>query len=368
MKPIKPIKPIKPKKTKKPKKLAGLKVSQSNKQIVSVVVNNILKAKKRGKPRAKNKPIQNTIDAQVDRTIDTYAKFLRYSQLELQSKELQRLKNDIKSLDDKKKSMVLEALHEDIVPKIENQPIKITPSNDYLKQRGLQIVEEQQRRNKELEEKIKSSKEKIEGLDKKLKLGKDLRKVDKMPISKDLREYIMKPYVKSSSSMSGLGKLEAHIYSGTGLYDTEINNIMKYEPNWCGVIPSDKFHTLHAKTDMNFVINTDPASKPGKHWVSCRFDSKNKSVEYYDSFGKPASPAIDKGIRSLFDRINPEPEDMYQYKYNGKVNQDATTSTCGYFACLFLLSRNDGMTFKQSTDFDEDDVNDKRQSGEFKFI
>jgi hypothetical protein len=186
----------------------------------------------------------------------------------------------------------------------------------------------------------------------------------------DIKGVFGKPEVTDSSDEEsqdgGLMRLSKMIGEGGGLFDTQIEKVMKGTPNFSGVVAADEISKLSPKPNMNIIANTDPRGKSGTHWVAIKIDNKAKTVEYYDSFGRKPTKLIDSEIKELFGKLNTD--DMYKYKYNGKVNQDVTTDTCGYFSMLFLLSRNKGNDFKQSTGFDEEDVEDRKLKGTFKFI
>jgi hypothetical protein len=174
---------------------------------------------------------------------------------------------------------------------------------------------------------------------------------------------------------TGMGRLLKHIQkvksdnmTTGGLYGSQLDTIMKGTPHWKGIVSSDQLNHLKPSTDMNFIVNHDTSDGGGTHWVACRIDSKSKTVEYCDSFGKVPIPLIDSGLKDMFGNIDPEPDSMYKYKYSTKSRQDTTSDTCGYFACLFLLSRNNGQSFVEATGYDESDVKDKANAGIFKFI
>jgi hypothetical protein len=74
-----------------------------------------------------------------------------------------------------------------------------------------------------------------------------------------------------------------------------------------------------------FVVNTDPASKPGEHWVACYANSPD-DVEFFDSYGLSVSayPHI-----RLPHKIT---------KYNDVSLQHINSYACGHF-CIYYICR-----------------------------
>ncbi|EGG15065.1 hypothetical protein DFA_09888 [Cavenderia fasciculata] len=97
--------------------------------------------------------------------------------------------------------------------------------------------------------------------------------------------------------------------SNKGLYDSEIERIMKpyHRKGFERVIASDQLNLLEPKDKMSFIMNLDPHNKPGSHWVAVYIDAdKDKSVEYYDSFGQEPTDDFMKQLKDLIDEINPD--------------------------------------------------------------
>ncbi|EGG20063.1 hypothetical protein DFA_07180 [Cavenderia fasciculata] len=118
--------------------------------------------------------------------------------------------------------------------------------------------------------------------------------------------------------------------SNKGLYDSEIERIMKpyHRKGFERVIASDQLNLLEPKDKMSFIMNLDPHNKPGSHWVAVYIDAdKDKSVEYYDSFGQEPTDDFMKQLKDLIDEINP---DYYlKFKVN-KVIAQASNNTMVY--------------------------------------
>lgn len=140
--------------------------------------------------------------------------------------------------------------------------------------------------------------------------------------------------------------------SDDGLFDYQIENLMKpyTKKGFEGVIAADELDKLHPSEKMSFIMNTDPRSKPGKHWVAVYIDAeKDMSVEYYDSFGDGPSKNFLKQLQELVEKI--DPDEYLKLKVNRVVDQRADSSNCGWFAAKFLIDRFDGKKFKECSKF-----------------
>jgi len=76
------------------------------------------------------------------------------------------------------------------------------------------------------------------------------------------------------------------------------------------------------------VINTDPKTKSGKHWVAVYIDHEGKA-DYMDSFGLPPFPAAKKCLNSCCE----------EWQYSTKQVQSFLTVTCGQYCVYFLHER-----------------------------
>lgn len=91
---------------------------------------------------------------------------------------------------------------------------------------------------------------------------------------------------------------------------------------------------------IGIVLNLDYHDEPGSHWVSVFIDKRNKTMEYFDSFGENAPDEV----AELFERL----PSNYQYKENHVVHQ-RKNSECGNYAINFIVQRLRGSSFEQVT-------------------
>src|SRR5882757_1976165 len=80
------------------------------------------------------------------------------------------------------------------------------------------------------------------------------------------------------------------------------------------------------------VINNDSFGS-GTHWVSYYNNSKEKNIEFFDSFGLPPAEEIKNFLLKSNKNI----------EYNSSQIQDNKSAACGYFCINYILSRNKGI-------------------------
>ncbi len=115
-----------------------------------------------------------------------------------------------------------------------------------------------------------------------------------------------------------------------------------------GVFPSDKIPTK-VKGPCSMVVNTDPSTNPGSHWVAI-FITQDCIAEYFDSYGQPPDVAE---ISSFLNKYNVG-------HYNRKHIQGPFSSVCGHYCIYFVIQRWQNVHMadivkKFSDDHDEND-------------
>jgi len=181
-----------------------------------------------------------------------------------------------------------------------------------------------------------------------LQLGK--KEAEEDGVAKNLEEDFNNIVLESSSGSSGSGRNHQN-----GLWDYQLEKIMKRYPNFAGVYPSDKLNEIPVNQNtkrFGFIMNTDPSWKNGSHWVGVYIDKdKDNSLEYYDSFGNQPSKKFMQNIRHVISKL--KPDTYLKFKVNRIVSQSANSSNCGIFAALFLTNRFEGYPFKECTKFND---------------
>jgi hypothetical protein len=156
-----------------------------------------------------------------------------------------------------------------------------------------------------------------------------------------------------------LGVGEEKYNTDDGLYNDQIDNIMKKFNTYLGTIASDEIPTkivpkVKPNSQGSFIMNTDPSYKSGLHWVAVYFDARpngTKSIEYYDSYGDPPTKETLQGLKLISEKLK---SPVYlKLKINRVTNQRATSSNCGFFCIMFINDRMRGKSFKEATGYPE---------------
>jgi Adenovirus endoprotease len=123
------------------------------------------------------------------------------------------------------------------------------------------------------------------------------------------------------------------------LFSSQIANSIKSDPyagsTFVGVFPCD---LLPENIDFpcSMVANTDPAAKPGSHWVALLFD-KNGNGEYFDSYGfAPITVPIFNYF--TFQHMAKSPCNRIPI-VNDKHLQGTESSVCGQYCIAYLARR-----------------------------
>lgn len=171
---------------------------------------------------------------------------------------------------------------------------------------------------------------------------------------------------KDDDDVDGKGKATLSKY---GLSNEEIDKMMKKYPEYLGTISHDEIISkivpqVKPHSRGCFIINTDPASKSGEHWQALFYDaSKDMEIDWYDSYGDPADKTVLKGVKKIADKL--EANTYLKFKENRIVQQNASSSNCGFFCIKFLIDRLNGKHFKDASGYN-DAVNGEHMIGKFK--
>lgn len=143
-----------------------------------------------------------------------------------------------------------------------------------------------------------------------------------------------------------------------GLTTKELDKIMSpyRSQGFMGTVPWDhvKLAKFPPQSRASWIVNLDPAGKPGYHWVALYIDARPKgkqTIEYFDSFAKPIPKGLRKDLLDIQKRM--KPVTALQLKENKIVAQHTNTDTCGLHAAAFLKHRYAGHNFKECSGFNE---------------
>ena len=107
----------------------------------------------------------------------------------------------------------------------------------------------------------------------------------------------------------------------------QINKKLKSINSFAGAFPCDMIPIILNKP-VEYIINTDPSTKPGEHWVAVHLNGKGKG-EYFDSFG--FEPLQNKIIEFLNTTC------PLGWKYSTLPLQSINDVTCGHYCIVFTI-------------------------------
>ena len=113
----------------------------------------------------------------------------------------------------------------------------------------------------------------------------------------------------------------------------------KTSKKFCGVFPSDKLPQTTNKYPCGLVANTDPSTKPGKHWISIYLSSPCKG-SWFDSYGK--SPEFYGAAFTSF--LEKHCDD---WDFNNRKLQSDWSDVCGQYCIVFLSHKARGYSMNK---------------------
>lgn len=113
-----------------------------------------------------------------------------------------------------------------------------------------------------------------------------------------------------------------------------LGNNKNAKQSFHGVYPADMLPEIHSYP-ASLVINLDPSTLPGSHWVVLYF-SKAGTCEYFDSYGQEPPKQIKKYITRY----------ARHYTYNNLQVQDFATVSCGHMCIYYIVFRSKGFAAK----------------------
>jgi len=79
------------------------------------------------------------------------------------------------------------------------------------------------------------------------------------------------------------------------------------------------------------VCNTDPADKPGRHWIAIYIEDGRG--EFFDSFGRRPSANFERYMNRY----------CVSWNFNNKQLQSVVSKFCGYYCIYFCIHRSRGV-------------------------
>ena len=114
-----------------------------------------------------------------------------------------------------------------------------------------------------------------------------------------------------------------------------INKLLRNTRYFIGTFACNKLPKKFPKPAL-FIVNTDPADKPGEHWIGLYVNHKGNG-EYFDSFGLP--PLNKDIINFLIENCR------NGFVYNPRTLQCLDCISCGHYCVVYVKNRSNGKTF-----------------------
>ena len=115
-----------------------------------------------------------------------------------------------------------------------------------------------------------------------------------------------------------------------------------------GVFACDQLPKQYVPRPSALVVNTDPSTQPGEHWVAI-YITRDGEGEYFDSYGQSVMlPEIRTFLRKNTTRTCS----------NSRPLQGPWSAVCGQYCIFFLLNRCRGLTMTKIVNLFSWDKND----------
>jgi hypothetical protein len=123
----------------------------------------------------------------------------------------------------------------------------------------------------------------------------------------------------------------------------EINKYLSKDKFFIGTFSIDTLPIVD-KRPITLIVNTDPSTRPGEHWIAIYLKEKSKGI-YFDSYG---FPPLNIEINNFMDE-----NCRNKWKYNNIQIQpaDGVSNTCGNYCILFCKSMSEEIPFKRFLNF-----------------
>ena len=128
------------------------------------------------------------------------------------------------------------------------------------------------------------------------------------------------------------------------MYASQLERLMRADSfgkrQFRGVFAADRLPKRVSTYPSAYIVNTDPASKPGTHWVAFYFPNKDHG-EFFDSYGQ--TPGFyHRGFENFLNK------NSYRWTYNHTTLQSLNSSVCGQYCLWYLLHRCRGISISRT--------------------
>jgi hypothetical protein len=94
-----------------------------------------------------------------------------------------------------------------------------------------------------------------------------------------------------------------------------------------GIFACDELPIIRIRPFV-IVVNTDPSSKPGRHWI-CMYVDVDDYGEYFDSFGLPPKLVFERYMNNT----------CMSWNFNRKQMQSLVSRFCGHYCIWYCMNK-----------------------------
>jgi len=115
--------------------------------------------------------------------------------------------------------------------------------------------------------------------------------------------------------------------------------LLKTLPMFTAVCASDQLETLKVQDNFAIIVNNEPSSENGMHWVCFYKDSRNDSIEFFDSYAMNISFYPMSFMKFIKARVK-------KIRFNKFQIQSNESNFCGHYCLWFLIHRHLKLSFE----------------------
>jgi len=187
-------------------------------------------------------------------------------------------------------------------------------------------------------------------------------------INKRRKHKIFKPeYEKPNGGLSNyyINKI-LHSYSDIfknyihiGTYPSDVHKLINFKKTLKNNFNKKKTKNLN----FSIILNTDVYEGNGLHWVSIFINTKNSTIEYFDSLGEIPNKNIKEILNLIKKTIDSYYESKFKIHYN-KTKHQKGNQECGIYSVYYVIAR----LFNYSIDDINNNIKDYSSISEFRNI
>lgn len=135
------------------------------------------------------------------------------------------------------------------------------------------------------------------------------------------------------------------------MYANQIENAMRSAPVsnpdiFRGVFARDELPRQFLKPPFAMIVNTDPSTEEGEHWLAFYCSSYREGLEIFCSYASLSILPLYKEFIQFLKR-----QKIFAYMYNTMPIQAPCSATCGFYSIGFLIARMNAITCEDFVNF-----------------